>query len=210
MALSALLLQAGAALASEPQSAVITFSGLWNGVSPYTDVTDLHRPMPSTYQPLVASEQHTKPSDGGNLGIQIVWEHLYTSNHGLNGNVKDHTGDALIVSETPHHEVGGGVMFALGPSSMIFSKPVEIPSLYWTFYEAPTQPVLSVGTISVFRNVKDQTPLKSVEVPYNESHGYVWFRLAGFAGLKISKIVFDPRGQGTGLNIDDITVRVSN
>ena len=208
--LAALLSQAGAAHASEQQAAVITFSGLWNGINPYTNETDLHRPMPSTYQPLIAAEPHTKPVDGDRLGIQIAWDNLYCSNHGLNPAVKDHTGDAAKVSETPHQELGGGVMFALGQGSMTFSKPVQIPSLYWTFYEGPAQPVLNIGTISVFRNASDQTPLKSVEVRYNEPRGYVWRQLTAFTGLKISKIVFDPRGQGTGLNIDDITVRVSD
>lgn len=33
---------------------------------------------------------------------------------------------------------------------------------------------------------------------------------SAFEGLRISKIVFDPQGQGTGLNIDDISIRLSN
>jgi hypothetical protein len=50
--------------------------------------------------------------------------------------------------------------------------------------------------------------LKTAEVPYHDAQGYVWRELTAFAGLKISKIVFDPRDQITGLNIDDITVLV--
>ncbi len=60
-----------------------------------------------------------------------------------------------------------------------------------------------------FGNVGDTTPLKSVEVPYHDAQGYVWRQLTDFAGLKISKIVFDPRDQDTGLNLDDITVLVN-
>ena len=194
------------AAAAEPQMAVITFSGLWNGINPYTNYAILHRPLPSTYQPLMEAEPFTKPVDGGNLGIQIGWENALCSNHGLNRNVKDHTQDAVTNNETPNQELGGGIMFAEPPLTMTFSKPVEIPSLFWTFYEPPTRPVLKNGTISVFRNITDTTPLKTVEVPYHDTKGYVWRQLTAFAGLKISKIVFDPRDQNTGLNIDDITV----
>jgi len=200
----------GAAHTPKSQSAIITFSGLWNGVSPYTNDADLHRPMPSTYQPLMEAEPHTKPVDGGSFGIRIGWENAYCSNHGLNGSVRDHTGDAVIVSGAPSRELGGGVMFALGQSTMTFSRPVEIPALFWTFYEPATQPVLENGTIAVYRNASDKTPLKSVEVPYPDAQGYAWHQLTSFAGLKISKIVFDPRGQGTGLNIDDITVQIDD
>lgn len=199
----------GVASTSEPRTAVITFSGLWNGVNPYTNYAVLHRPLPSTYQPLMAAEPFTKPVDGSDFGIQIGWNNALCSNHGLNRNVKDHTRDAVTKSEKPNQELGGGIMFAERPLTMTFSKPVEIPSLYWTFYEPATRPVVNNGTIAVFQNVSDTTPLKSVEVPYQDAQGYVWRQMTAFAGLKISKIVFDPRGQGTGLNIDDITVLIN-
>lgn len=194
------------AAAAEPKTAVITFSGLWNGLNPYTNFAVLHRPLPSSYQPLMKAEPFTKPVDGGNFGIQIEWDNAHCSNHGLNKNVKDHTGDAVTSNDSSIRELGGGIMFAEGPCTMTFSRPIEIPSLFWTFYEPATRPVLKNGTIAVFRNVDDTTPLKSVEVPYHDTQGYVWRHLTIFAGLKISKIVFDPRDQDTGLNIDDITV----
>jgi hypothetical protein len=193
---------------SAPQTAIITFSGLWNGVDPYTNYAILHRPLPSTYQPLMVAEPFTQPVDGGNLGIQIEWANALCSNHGLNRNVKDHTGDTTGKNEGTNHELGGGVMFAEKPCTMAFSKPVEIPSLFWTFYEPQKHPVLKNGTIAVYRNATDTTPLKSVEVPYNDPKGYVWREITAFAGLTISKIVFDPGGQDTGLNIDDMTIRV--
>lgn len=196
--------------AAEPQTAVITFSGLWNGADPYTNYAVLHRPLPSTYQPLMEAEPFTKPPDGGNFGIRIGWENALCSNHGLNGNVKDHTGDGMANNKLFKHELGGGVMFAEKPCIMTFSKPIEIPSLFWTFYEPATRPVKRNGTIAVFRNAADTTPLKSVEVPYHDGRGYVWRQLTAFAGMKISKIVFDPRDQDTGLNIDDITVRIND
>jgi len=62
----------------------------------------------------------------------------------------------------------------------------------------------------VFENITDTMPLKSVEVPYHDTKDFVWRKLTEFEGLKISKIVFDPRGQNTGLNIDDIAVRISD
>ncbi len=198
------------AAAAEPRTAVITFSGLWNGVNPYTNYAVLHRPLPSTYQPLMQAEPFTKPADGGNFGIRIGWDNALCSNHGLNQNVKDHTGDAVTSNDRSIRELGGGIMFAEGPCTMTFSKPIEIPSLFWTFYEPATRPVLNNGTIAVFRNVGDTTPLKSVEVPYHDTQGYVWRQMTAFAGLKISKIVFDPRDQDTGLNIDDITVVMSD
>lgn len=197
------------AVASETQTAVITFSGLWNGLNPYTNYTVLHRPLPPTYQPLMEAEPFTKPVDGGSFGIRIGWDNAHCSNHGLNQNVKDHTGDAVTNNDPSNPELGGGIMFAEGPCTMTFSKPIEIPSLFWTFYEPATRPVPKNGTIAVFRNVGDTTPLKSVEVPYHDAQGYVWRQLTDFAGLKISKIVFDPRDQDTGLNIDDITVLVN-
>jgi len=192
------------------RTALITFSGLWNGVDPYTNYAALHRPMPSTYQPLMDVEPFTKPADGGNFGIRIGWGTAQCSNHGLNHSVLDHTRDATPDGKISGHELGGGVMFALESCSITLSKPVEIPSLYWTFYEAPTGPVLNNGTISVFQNVSDTTPLKSVEVPYHDTKGFVWRKLTAFAGLKVTKIVFNPRGQNTGLNIDDIAVRISD
>src|SRR5271170_6167977 len=67
--------------ASAPQTAVITFSGLWNGLHPYTNYAILHRPLPSTYQPLMEAELFTKPVDGGDLGIRIEWINALCSNH---------------------------------------------------------------------------------------------------------------------------------
>jgi len=198
-----------AAAAPAPSAAVITFSGLWNGIDPYANYPVLHRPLPSTYQPLMQAQPFTKPADGGNLGIRIEWINALCSNHGLNRNVRDHTGDTTGKNEGSNHELGGGVMFAERPCTMAFGKPVEIPSLFWTFYEPPKHPVLKNGTIAVFRSGTDTKPLKSVEVPYHDATGYVWREIAAFTGLTISKIVFDPGGQDTGLNIDDITIQVS-
>ena len=203
------LLAAALALNSSPRTVVITFSGLWNGVDPYTNYAAPHRPIPSNYQPLLEAEPFTRPVDGGDLNIRIGWDTAQCSNHGLNGNVKDHTGDA-VPNKDSNHELGGGVMFALGQCAVTFSKPVEIPSLFWTFYEPAKRPVSKNGTITVFRDISDTTPLKTVEVPYPDQQGYVWRKLAAFEGLKISKIVFDPRGQNTGLNVDDIQVRITD
>jgi hypothetical protein len=191
------------------QTAVITFSGLWNNIQPYTNYAILHRPLPSTYQPLLEAEPLTKPVDGGNLGIRIDWINALCSNHGLNRNVKDHTGDTTSNSDGSSHQLGGGIMFAERPCTMAFSKPVEIPSLFWTFYEPRKHPVQKNGTVSVYRNATDPIPLKSVEVPYSDPKGYVWREITAFAGLTVSKIVFDPGDQDTGLNIDDITIRAS-
>jgi hypothetical protein len=191
------------------RTAIITFSGLWNGVNPYTNYTVVHRPIPSDYQPLMGAQPFTRPVDGANFDVRIGWDTAQCSNHGLNNSVLDHTGDAVSVGKGPGRELGRGVMFALEPCTVTFSKPVEIPSLYWTFYETATQPVASNGTISVFRNIADTEPVKSVEVPYHDAKGYVWRELTAFAGLNISKIRFDPRGQNTGLNIDDITIRIN-
>jgi hypothetical protein len=62
----------------------------------------------------------------------------------------------------------------------------------------------------VFQKVADTTPLKSLEVPCHDTQGYVWRPMTAFAGLKISKIVFDPRDQDTGLNLDDLTVPIND
>jgi hypothetical protein len=199
-----------ATAAPAPQTAVITFSGLWNGIHPYTNYAILHRPLPSTYQPLMEAQPLTRPVDGGDLGIRIDWINALCSNHGLNRNVEDHTRDTTGSNEGSKHELGGGILFAEKPCTMAFSKPVEIPSFFWTFYEPAAHPVLKNGTIAVFRSATDTKPLKTVEVPYHDAKGYVWRKITAFAGLKISKIVFDPGGQDTGLNIDDITIQAPN
>jgi len=199
-----------ASAASSPKTAIITFSGLWNDLHPYTNYAILHRPLPSTYQPLLEAEPFTKPVDRGNLGIQIKWVNALCSNHGLNRNVTDHTGDSTRNNDGSTHELGGGIMFAEKPCSMAFSRPVEIPSLFWTFYEPRNHPVLKNGTITVYRNATDTIPLKSVEIPYQDPQGYVWRGITAFAGLTVSKVVVDPGDQDAGLNIDDITIRAAN
>ncbi len=115
---------------SPDRTAIITFSGLYNGINPWTNLAELHRPIPQTYQPLLVPSPKTNPVDGGNLQVTITWDKAFVSNHGLNPNVEDHTGDNSGV----HHELGGGVLFGISRFSMSFSKPVEISSLWWTYY----------------------------------------------------------------------------
>jgi hypothetical protein len=180
---------------------VITFSGLYNGIDPWTDFTVVHRPLPQTYQPLMAPSPNTHPVDGGNLGITIKWENAFVSNHGFNGNVKDHTGD----NTGQKNELGGAVLFGFPPFfSMTFSKPVEIPSLFWTYYFP--NPAKKRGTISVYLNPNDTTPAKTVEINYPDQKAYIWREMKDFAGLAISKISFEAGDGPIGLNIDDITI----
>ena len=186
---------------SSQKTAIITFSGLYNGIDPWTDFTVVHRPLPQTYQPLMAPSPNTHPVDGGNLGITIKWENAFVSNHGFNGNVKDHTGD----NTGQRNELGGAVLFGFPPFfSMTFSKPVEISSLFWTYYFP--NPAKRGGTISVYLNPNDTTPAKIVEINYPDQKAYVWREIKDFAGLAISKISFEAGDGPVGLNIDDITV----
>jgi hypothetical protein len=188
-------------ISSSLKTAVITFSGLYNGIDPWTDFTVVHRPLPQTYQPLMAPSPNTHPVDGGNLGITIKWENAFVSNHGFNGNVKDHTGD----NTGQKNELGGAVLFGFPPFfSMTFSKPVEIPSLFWTYYFP--NPAKKRGTISVYLNPNDTTPAKTVEINYPDQKAYVWREMKDFAGLAIAKISFQAGDGPIGLNIDDITI----
>jgi hypothetical protein len=187
-------------LAQDTNTATITFSGLYNGINPWTDFAVVHRPMPSNYQPLLSPSPATRPVDGGNLNVTITWDKACVSNHGFNQNVQDHTGDNSGI----HHELGGGVLFGTTRYSMSFSKPVEISSLWWTYY-LPYTFGAKKGSISVFK-IGDDVPLKSVELNYSDSRGYVWHEMTNFSGMLISKIVFDPGVEGYGLNVDDMVV----
>ena len=187
-------------LAQDTNTATITFSGLYNGIDPWTNFAVVHRPMPPNYQPLLSPSPRTRPVDGGNLNVTITWDKACVSNHGFNQNVQDHTGDNSGI----HHELGGGVLFGTTRYSMSFSKPVEISSLWWTYY-SPYTFGAKKGSISVFK-IGDDVPLKSVELNYSDSRGYVWHEMTNFSGMLISKIVFDPGVEGYGLNVDDMVV----
>jgi hypothetical protein len=188
-------------LAQDTNTATITFSGLYNGINPWTNLAVVHRPMPPNYQPLLSPSPGTSPVDGGNLDVAITWDKACVSNHGFNQNVVDHTGDNSGI----HHEFGGGVLFGTTRYSMSFSKPVEISSLWWTYY-LPYTFGAKKGSISVFK-MGDDVPLKSVELNYSDSRGYVWHEMTNFSGMLISKIVFDPGVEGYGLNVDDMVVQ---
>lgn len=182
-------------------TATITFSGLYNGINPWTNFAVVHRPMPPTYQPLLSPSPRTRPVDGGNLNVAITWDKACVSNHGFNQNVRDHTGDNSGI----HHELGGGVLFGTSRYSMSFSKPVEISSFWWTYY-LPYAFGAKKGSISVFKMRDDVIPLKSMELDYFDSRGYVWHEMTNFSGMLISKMVFDPGIEGYGLNVDDMVV----
>jgi hypothetical protein len=186
-------------------TATITFSGLFNGINPWTNFAELHRPMPQTYQPLLCPSPRTYPVDGGNLDVTITWDRAFVSNHGLNQNVEDHTGDNSGV----HHELGGAVLFGTTHYSMTFSKPVEISSFWWTYY-LPYTFGSKKGSISVYEKRDSVVPLKSVELNYSDSKGYVWHQMTNFSGTTISKIVFDPGVEGYGLNVDDMVLHVTS
>ncbi len=183
------------------KTVLLTFSGLYNGIDPWTDFTVVHRPLPSTYQPLLGPSPHTNPVDGGDLGIRITWGNAFVSNHGFNANVRDHTGD----NRGAHHELGGGVLFSTQVFSMTFSQPVELPSFFWSYYVISTSTPRH-GTISVYRQANDTAPAKAFDVDYLEVKSYTWREITAFAGIPVSRIVFDPGANGSGLNIDDITV----
>jgi hypothetical protein len=183
-------------------SATITFSGMYNGDHSWTNSTGLHRPIPQTYQPLLSPSPRTHPVDGGNFDVAITWDKTFVSNHGLNQNVEDHTGDSSGV----RHELGGAVLFGTSRYSMTFSKPVEISSFWWTYY-LPYTFGSKKGSVSVYKMRDDAVPLKSVELNYSDSKGYVWHEMTNFSGAAISKIVFDPGVEGYGLNVDDMVVR---
>lgn len=187
-----------------PKTALITFSGVYNGTHPWSDISVVHRPMPSNYQPLMEPSPRTTPVDGGDLHTLITWEGACVTNRGYNPHVFDHTGD----NGGSRHEWGGGVLFGTSSFAMTFSRPVEIPSLFWTFYI----PTTKAGIISVYRRPGDRLPLKSVELSYPDTKGYVWRQLTGFDGLSIQKITFDPGDDthSTGLNIDDMTIETGN
>ncbi len=183
-------------------TALITFSGLYD--SPSTEPLQVE--IPASYQPLRDPSPRTVPADGKSFHVTMAWEHAFASNRGANPGVHDHTGD----DQSDDKSLGGGVLFGIHPFSVSFDQPVEIPSLFWTYYVGGGGAPL-VGKISAYRNAADTTAVKSVEINYQDEQGYVWREITGFTGLRISKLAFDP-GDGSderlhALNIDDITVR---
>jgi hypothetical protein len=182
-------------------SATITFSGMYTKNNPLTGQAH----VPQSYQPLISPIADTTPIDGGNLGIKIAWAGAIASNRGVNSGVQDHTHDS---AENGSH--GGAVMFGLAPMSMTFSQPVEIPSLFWTYYKQ-TPDAKSQGSISVYTAKDDAAPAKSVPLNYTDATGYVWYKQTEFEGMFISKIVFTPaidkNGKSYPLNIDDVVIR---
>lgn len=187
-----------ASLHAEPT--VITFSGLVNGIDSVTDPElTAEGAIPQSYQPLLNAMPNTRPVDGGPLQVAIRWEDAHASSLKFNRGVRDCSGDFTEDGSLSK----GGVMFGSKPFSLIFDRPVELPSLFWTCYKKPPADALPC-TISVFVNPTDASPLKTVKLIYTASKGYLWSEEKGFAGLVITKITFDPAGRA--LNIDDITV----
>ena len=188
---------------SPAKSALLTFSGPYNGIYPFPAHTVVHPPMPATYQPLLAASPQTHPVDGGDLGVTITWINACVSNHGFNPRIHDHTGD----HRGPGDEIGGAVFFNTEPFGMNFSQPVEIPSFFWTYYVNSPENQRH-GKISAYAHVNDSVPIKILNVDYPEKDSYHWREIKGLAGIPISKLTFEPGNNGSGLNIDDMTVRM--
>ena len=64
-------------------------------------------------------------------------------------------------------------MFSTQTFSMTFSQPVEIPSLFWSYYY-PGVTGGKVGSITVYKNADDTDPTKNTSLDYTEAAGYVW------------------------------------
>lgn len=189
-------------LTARADTAVITFSSLFDGTVAANGAKAQQRPLTQSYQPLMQVSPDGKPADGGNLQVTITWDNAATSNPCANHLVSDHTGD----NSGTDKEIAGGVLFGGAPFTMTFDKPVKIPSFFWTFYSGAggTQ---EKGTVTVYTNATDTTPAKSIDITYGDAVGYIWREEKGLADLPITKIVFDPGGKA--LNIDDITVQTA-
>lgn len=131
--------------ASKPATAaLITFSGLNNGVNTTTDpgTTGQGTPVPSNYQPLLNA--YTAPGgnvNGSNIGVTITWGTVAGNTSaaltpGTTTGSSDHT---YSVNST---DTAGEDVYDSGNLSVtvFFSRPITLPSFFFAYHQATAAP----------------------------------------------------------------------
>jgi hypothetical protein len=187
---SALVLSLAAAQAS---AALVTFSGLRNGINTATDpeITNPSNgntgdPIPSNYQPLLNKylAPGTNNYDGAAIGVTITWANaqIVAQSPGF-PSVNDHTG---MVTPSDNAEVGAYIDH--GILDIQFDKSVEIPSLYFAnFVGGGPYSIVFQG----YTNVGDATPVvtDSSHSSYTQSAGgFQWIQETGLGLVPIKEL----------------------
>jgi hypothetical protein len=180
---------AALAAAAPSQAALVTFSGLHNGINTATDPENFNtgQPIPANYQPLLhAYPAPNSNTDGANIGVTITWNQASIAAQPFGG-VFDHTADV----STDNAEVLGYIDSA--DFLVTFSQPVLIPSFFFANFNGG-------GPYGIrfqgFTNPGDATPAyDSGPLTYNQasSHpggGYDWIQETGLAGTLVQQIRF--------------------
>lgn len=185
------------------RAALVTFSGLHNGINTATDPEDntTPDPIPPGYQPLLNA--YPAPGgnvDGANIGVTVTWAHADIAAQPFSG-VFDHT--AMVSSDNAEELMYGNG----GTIDVQFSHPVYIPSLYYANYSAGTYSI----TISGYTTIGDATPANSSTFPYTESNGpnnggYDWKQYTGLAGTPITELKISGDNY---IQTDDYTINLA-
>jgi hypothetical protein len=131
--------------------------------------------------------------DGGPLDVSVTWDGVMSSaGTPYNGAITDHTGDSA-----------GMIAYDDGESTMTieFSKPVEIPSFYYSYYDN------SAGTLPLFQaytHIGDAIAVDTFAGDY-PGGAYNWQQETGFGGIPVQEVKFSGDG-GDYLSLDDIAV----
>jgi hypothetical protein len=196
---------------SEVRAALITFSGLHNGITTATDPEDTSTSsfIPINYQPL----QNAYPApggnvDGANLGVSITWGTAKVAEFPDNPGVNDHTHQVTPTDnanenllDIPHSTI-----------TLTFSAPVTLPDLWFGYNSGPTSAPLLNTSFSGFTLQSDSTPVVAFDQTYPGGGPIVWQEVTGFGTTPLEKItIITDSGNTLGgtdgyFQLDDITV----
>jgi hypothetical protein len=181
------------------QAAVITFSGLNNGVNTATDPenTTTGQAIPSSYQPLMnAYPAPGGNTDGGNIGVTISYLNSFVAAKASNSGVNEHTHQVTPTDTANENLYDNGT----NPITLTFDQQVSVPSFYYAFFGAATYSV----TFSAYTNAADPTPVVTYNAGPTAVGSYAWTQVTQFGTTPIQKITFSRSAQY--LQLDDITV----
>ena len=196
--------------ASKPATAaLITFSGLNNGVNTTTDpgTTGQGTPVPSNYQPLLNA--YTAPGgnvNGSNIGVTITWGTVAGNTSaaltpGTTTGSSDHT---YSVNST---DTAGEDVYDSGNLSVtvFFSRPITLPSFFFAYHQATAAP--ETAMFKGYTLPGDTTPAVTFTGSYPGSTGLAWQQATGFGSTPLEQVTF-LGNTVTQMQIDDLTVNV--
>lgn len=187
------------AVPPDARAAVITFSGLNNGVNTATDPhnTTTGNAIPSNYQPLMnAYPAPGGNTDGGNIGVTITYASSFVAAKASNNTVNDHTQMATATDSAQVNLYDNSQTTI----SLTFDKAVAVPSFWYAFFASGTYS----GTFSAYTNAADTTPAATYTFGPSAKTSYAWAEETRFGDTPLRKLTFTRSAQY--LQIDDITV----